>query len=91
MSPLGNIAWRGNTRSHPDCRAADALRKPDIFNTDQGNQFTSADFIGVLKREEIAISTDGRGCWRDNVFFERLWRSVKYEEVVCCERDRLFS
>jgi len=55
--------------------------KPDIFNTDQGSQFTSTDFTGVLKREEIAISMDGRGCWRDNVFVERLWRSVKYEEV----------
>ena len=55
--------------------------KPDIFNTDQGSQFTSIDFTGVLKREEIAISMDGRGCWRDKVFVERLWRSVKYEEV----------
>ncbi len=55
--------------------------KPDIFNTDQGSQFTSTDFTGVLKREEIAISMDGKGCWRDNVFVERLWRSVKYEEV----------
>lgn len=55
--------------------------KPEIFNTDQGSQFTSAPFTGVLKREEIAISMDGRGCWRDNVFVERLWRSVKYEEV----------
>ena len=55
--------------------------KPEIFNTDQGSQFTSAGFTGVLKREKIAISMDGRGCWRDNVFVERLWRSVKYEEV----------
>jgi len=55
--------------------------KPDIFNTDQGSQFTSSDFTGVLKRKEIAISMDGKGCWRDNVFVERLWRSVKYEEV----------
>ena len=54
---------------------------PEIFNTDQGSQFTSTAFTGVLKREEIAISMDGRGCWRDNVFVERLWRSVKYEEV----------
>ena len=44
-------------------------------------QFTSVDFTGILKREEIAISMDGKGCWRDNVFVERLWRSVKYEEV----------
>ena len=55
--------------------------RPEIFNTDQGSQFTSTDFTSVLKREEIAISMDGRGCWRDNVFVERLWRSVKYEEV----------
>jgi len=55
--------------------------KPDIFNTDQGSQFTSLDFIKVLKDAEIAISMDGKGAWRDNVFVERLWRTVKYEEV----------
>lgn len=55
--------------------------KPDIFNTDQGSQFTSADFTGLLLKNTIAISMDGRGAWRDNVFVERLWRSVKYEEV----------
>jgi len=55
--------------------------KPEIFNTDQGSQFTSQAFTGVLLREEIAISMDGRGAWRDNVIVERLWRSVKYEEV----------
>ena len=54
---------------------------PEIFNTDQGSQFTSADFIGLLKHHEIDISMDGKGCWRDNVFIERLWKSVKYEEV----------
>ncbi|WP_416194462.1 IS3 family transposase [Sphingomonas sp. 10B4] len=54
---------------------------PGIFNTDQGSQFTSMAFTAVLKREKIAISMDGRGAWRDNVFVERLWRSVKYEEV----------
>jgi len=54
---------------------------PHIFNTDQGSQFTSAEFIGVLKHHDIAISMDGKGCWRDNVFIERLWKSVKYEEV----------
>ncbi|AJP71321.1 integrase [Sphingomonas hengshuiensis] len=54
---------------------------PEIFNTDQGSQFTSMAFIAVLQRERIAISMDGRGAWRDNVFVERLWRSVKYEEV----------
>jgi len=55
--------------------------RPDIFNTDQGSQFTSVDFIRVLKTAEIAISMDGKGAWRDNVFVERLWRTVKYEEV----------
>ncbi|WQP41051.1 IS3 family transposase (plasmid) [Sinorhizobium medicae] len=55
--------------------------KPDIFNTDQGSQFTSVDFTAVLKKAEIAISMDGKGAWRDNVFVERLWRSIKYEEV----------
>jgi putative transposase len=55
--------------------------KPDIFNTDQGSQFTSADFTGMLHDNGIAISMDGKGAWRDNVFVERLWRSIKYEEV----------
>jgi putative transposase len=55
--------------------------KPEIFNTDQGSQFTSGDFTGLLLKHGIAISMDGRGAWRDNVFVERLWRSVKYEEV----------
>jgi putative transposase len=55
--------------------------KPENFNTDQGSQFTSQAFTSVLQREEIAISMDGRGAWRDNVVVERLWRSVKYEEV----------
>jgi putative transposase len=48
-------------------------------------QFTSAAFTGLLLDNKIAISMDGKGAWRDNVFVERLWRSVKYEEVVCCE------
>jgi putative transposase len=55
--------------------------KPDVFNTDQGSQFTGAAFIGALARNGIAISMDGKGAWRDNVFVERLWRSIKYEEV----------
>jgi putative transposase len=55
--------------------------KPDIFNTDQGSQFTSSAFTGVLLNNAIAISMDGKGSWRDNVFVERIWRSVKYEEV----------
>jgi putative transposase len=55
--------------------------KPEIFNTDQGSQFTGEAFTGVLVKNGIAISMDGKGAWRDNVFVERLWRSVKYEEV----------
>ena len=55
--------------------------KPGIFNTDQGTQFTSVAVTGLLQEQKIAISMDGRGAWRDNVFVERLWRSVKYEEV----------
>jgi putative transposase len=55
--------------------------KPETFNTDQGSQFTGAAFSGVLIKNGIAISMDGRGAWRDNVFVERLWRSIKYEEV----------
>jgi putative transposase len=55
--------------------------KPEIFNTDQGSQFTSDDFTRVLLDAKISISMDGKGAWRDNVFVERLWRSVKYEEV----------
>ena len=55
--------------------------QPDIFNTDQGSQFTSQAFTEVLLKAGIAISMDGQGAWRDNVFVERLWRSVKYEEV----------
>jgi putative transposase len=66
-----------------DC-LEEALRnygKPDIFNSDQGAQFTSAAFTGVLQREEIKISMDGRGRAFDNIFVERLWRNVKYEDV----------
>jgi putative transposase len=55
--------------------------RPEIFNTDQGSQFTGQDFTGLLLDNAIAISMDGKGAWRDNVFVERLWRSVKYEEV----------
>ncbi len=81
------LAWRVSITLDADfCVEAleEALArfgKPDIFNTDQGSQFTSTAFTDVLKREEVAISMDGKGCWRDNVFVERLWRSVKYEEV----------
>src|ERR1700684_3719361 len=76
-----------------DCLAhLDALAKhgkPDIFNTDQGSQFTGTAFTGVLADNGIAISMDGKGAWRDNVFVERLWRSVKYEEVYLRAYDRV--
>ncbi|MGY4567184.1 transposase InsO family protein [Bradyrhizobium sp. USDA 3256] len=55
--------------------------KPEIFNSDQGSQFTSDDFTKVLLDHDIKISMDGKGAWRDNVFVKRLWRSVKHEEV----------
>ena len=55
--------------------------KPEIFNTDQGSQFTSEAFTEQLRKNEIAISMDGKGCWRDNVIVERIWRTIKYEEV----------
>jgi len=66
--------------------------KPELFNTDQGSQFTSSAFTGLLHGHGIRISMDGKGCWRDNVFIERVWRSIKYEEVyllrISEERDR---
>ena len=55
--------------------------RPDIFNTDQGSQFTSNEFTGLLINNKIQISMDGKGAWRDNIFVERLWRTVKYDEV----------
>jgi len=55
--------------------------RPEIFNTDQGSQFTCAAFTGVLANNETGISMDGKGAWRDKVFLERLWRTVKYEEI----------
>jgi putative transposase len=81
------LAWRlSNTLSADFCVEAleEALAKygrPEIFNTDQGCQFTSVEFTSVLKLHEIRISMDGKGRWRDNVFVERLWKSVKYEAV----------
>ncbi|MFT7136185.1 MAG: transposase InsO family protein [Akkermansiaceae bacterium] len=55
--------------------------RPEIFNTDQGSQFTSTEFIKVLAAHAIKVSMDGKGAWRDNVFAERLWRTIKYEQV----------
>jgi putative transposase len=81
------LAWRLSiTLSADFCIEAleEALTRhgrPEIFNTDQGSQFTSTAFIDVLQGAEIAISMDGRGAWRDNIFVERLWRTIKYEEV----------
>jgi putative transposase len=81
------LAWRlSNSMDVSFCLDAldEALArfgKPEIFNTDQGSQFTSADFTGQLEAAGIRISMDGRGRWLDNVFIERLWRSLKYEEV----------
>jgi putative transposase len=62
-------------------KALDRYGRPEIFNTDQGSQFTSVPFTERLKREGIAISMDGKGRWYDNVFVERFWRSLKYEQV----------
>jgi putative transposase len=81
------LAWRlSNTMDVSFCVSAleEALArfgKPDIFNTDQGSQFTSAAFTGVLAAAGVRISMDGRGRWMDNVFIERLWRSLKYEDI----------
>jgi putative transposase len=81
------LSWRlSNTMDTDFCISAleEALAKygkPDIFNTDQGSQFTSAAFTNVLRDNSIRISMDGRGRWLDNVFIERLWRSLKYECV----------
>ena len=81
------LAWRlSNTLTTHFCVEAleEAMRKygrPEIFNTDQGSQFTSDDWITPLKAAGVAISMDGKGRWIDNVFIERLWRSAKYEEV----------
>jgi putative transposase len=81
------LAWRiSNTLSADFCveaveEAIDRFGKPQIFNTDQGSQFSGGKFVNLLHGHGIQLSMDGKGCWRDNVFVERLWRSVKYEEV----------
>ncbi len=85
------LAWRlSNTMDTRFCIEAlnEALTRygrPKIFNTDQGSQFTSCDFTGVLKDAGVAISMDGRGRFMDNIFIERLWRSLKYEAVYLHE------
>ena len=81
------LSWRlSNTLTTDFCSEAvqEAITRygtPDIFNTDQGRQFTSLEFTGLLKDNSIQISMNGTGCWRDIVFVERLWKSVTYEEV----------
>ena len=81
------LAWRvSNTLTADFCveaveEAIARYGKPEIFNTDQGTQFTSDAFTTMLQDHGVAISMDGRGCWRDNVFVGRLWRSIKCEEV----------
>jgi putative transposase len=85
------LAWRlSNTMDAGFCvealqEALERYGKPEIFNTDQGSQFTSTDFTGVLSDAKIAISMDGRGRCMDNIFIERLWRSLKYEAVYLHE------
>jgi putative transposase len=81
------LAWRlSNTQDAQFCvealeEAIDRYERPEIFNTDQGSQFTGSAWTDVLKEHEIRISMDGKGQWTDNVFIERLWRSLKYECV----------
>ncbi len=81
------LSWRLSITMQADfCIEAveEALARfgaPEIFNSDQGSQFTSTDFTKVLLAKDIKISMDGKGAWRDNVFVERIWKSVKYEEV----------
>ena len=85
------LSWRlSNTLDASFCVEAlhEALERygpPEIFNSDQGSQFTSVDFTDVLKEAGIRISMDGKGRWMDNVFIERLWRSLKYECVYLSE------
>jgi putative transposase len=89
------LAWRlSNTMEASFCVDAveEALAKygcPRIFNTDQGSQFTSTEFTSVLTKNDVAISMDGKGAWRDNVFVERFWRTVKYEEVYLRAYDNV--
>jgi len=89
------LAWRlSNTLTTDFCidaleEAISRYGRPEIFNTDQGCQFTSGEFTGILKENGIRISMDGKGCWRDNVFVERLWRTIKYEEVYLKAYDSL--
>ncbi len=88
------VSWRLSNTLHPDF-CVEALKeslaggKPEIFNTDQGSQFTSDDFVKVLLGAGIKVSMDGRGRCMDNIFVERLWRSLKYEEVYLRSYDSI--
>ena len=81
------LSWRlSNTLTADFCvealrEAIDRHGPPEIVNTDQGSQFTSAEFVDAVLSRQIRLSMDGKGCWRDNVFIERFWRTLKYEEV----------
>jgi putative transposase len=85
------LSWRLSNSLEPSfCvealeEAIERYGAPDIFNSDQGSQFTSLEFIGLLKAAGVRISMDGKGRWMDNVFIERLWRSLKYERVYLDE------
>jgi putative transposase len=89
------LAWRlSNTLTRDFCLEAvrEAITQhgcPKIFNTDQGCQFTSQEFTGLLKGQGIQISMDGKGCWRDNVFVERLWKSINTRRYICMPTRRL--
>ena len=89
------LAWRLSISLAADA-AVEALEEaiathgvPEIMNTDQGSQFTASAFIDVLRRHAVRISMDGKGCWRDNVFVERLWKSVEYGTVYLHAYDHV--
>jgi putative transposase len=86
------VSWRlSNTLTGDFCLEALARAKPEIFNSDQGSQFTAAAFTSRLESRGVAISMDARGRAIDNVFIERLWRRVKYEEVYLSMASRSFA
>ena len=91
------LSWRlSNSLSTDFCieaveEAVQRHGKPEIFNTDQGSQFTSQEFVGLIQGHGIRLSMDGKGRWVDNVFVERLWKSVKYEEVYLHAYDSVLQ
>jgi len=91
------LAWRTATTLEA-CHAIDALEQafakygtPEIVNTDQGSQFTADAFVAAVQKRKCAISMDGRGAWRDNVFIERFWRTIKYEEIYLKAYDSVLE